>query len=147
MNFSHFMAAISVITAFVVIGVFGYVFYLLVYPFNVVTLQEFSVPARVVQGEPIPYTLRFDKHLNYKPTTRYYVTHPNHQPLEIITSSVNRPTKEQTVNLALSVPASLPVECGYKLQVDLEYSVIFSRTIPYTWESNDFCITQPKEVS
>jgi hypothetical protein len=137
------MQIVSLITALVVIGVFGYIFYLMTYPFDVVTLKRFEVPAKVIQGDPIPYALAFDKHLNYKPTIRYYVTHPEKQSLEIITSSVNRPTEDQTVSLALAVPSSLDVGCDYRIQIDIEYFIIFYRTIPYTWISNDFCIVAP----
>jgi hypothetical protein len=142
---SHVMPILSAITAVIIIAFLSYLFYLLNYPFDVVSLKQFTVPHDVYQGDPIPYTLTFDKHLNYKPSIRYYVIGDRQSPLEIITSSVNRDTKLQTVKLALVVPPDLPVSCGYRIQIDVDYQIIFGRDIPYHWTSNEFCILAPKE--
>lgn len=141
---SHIMAILAAITAVAILSFLGYLFYLMNWNFDIVDIKSFTVPHEVHQGESIPYTLTFDKHLNYKPTTRYYVLRPNTQTLEIVTTSVNHDVKLQTITLAIDVPSTLTIACGYKLQVDVDYQIIFNRDIAYRWTSNEFCITAPK---
>ncbi len=125
----------------------GYVFFQMVYPFEIVELKNFTVTSpHVAQGEPVSYTLAFDKKMNVKPDIRYYFLSPNHQAIEVVATAINRKTGDQTVQLALDVPDSVPVGCGKKLQIDLSYKLIFGRPINYSWISNEFCITLKEQL-
>jgi len=143
MKLSRIMTIISIITFVVVIATFGYVFYLLVWPINIVDLRRFEVTqASVPLDGSIPYIIEFDKHIGFKPEIRYYITSEIDPAVEIVVSSVRRETGAQTRNLAIPVPQSVNPGCGKRLQIDLSYAIILNRTIEYSWRSNEFCIVK-----
>lgn len=115
------------------------IFYIFLYPFNPVTFYNNPFQtnkSEYVAGEYITYTLDFEKHMDIKPTIKYYLTDGVVYPLS--KEGLSRPLGRQTRVLSLQIPEVIP-SGKYHLQIDFDYTIHF-RHIYKSWSSNEFYI-------
>lgn len=118
----------------------AYSVFLNVYPLEVVRLTQSPIPVEpkhVKAGEKICVHMKFEKLLDYKPEVNYYLL--NDSVLELRRSGVSRPVGTNEVSNCFVIP-QMAGEGLHLIQVDLAYEITPTRTINYSWITEEFYV-------
>jgi hypothetical protein len=137
-KFIYYLSMTSIVVAGILIL---YVFYLTFYPFQIVTLNQFSTDKAVYfPGEDVELTLDFEKHHNFKSEVNFYVANGMTYPLT--TTGAQRKVGMTKTKVVKHIPPELHPGT-YRIYVDIAYRPISIRPeIIYTWSTNEFVVTQ-----
>lgn len=133
------LSALVLVSAFLLIVYFGY---MLLWPFNPVTLHSdpFPTDKKVYRhGDKLTYTLDFTKHINVPPKISYHLVNGVSYPLTH--GGVSRPMGNNKKHLQIVIPQDIPPG-RYQLQIDLEYPINPVRKIYRIWQSTSFDILE-----
>lgn len=125
-----------------------YIFIVALYPFEVVTLLENPIsatPKKVYAGQNIEMTMRFEKHMNIKPSISYYLV--DGEVILIKSESINRPLGYNERSQIIKIPKGV-AQGKYYIQIDLTYPITSFRNIYYSWVTEEFeVLPATKEAS
>jgi hypothetical protein len=115
-----------------------YLFYLSFWPFNIVTLHEFTTVEKTIKrGEDLHYNLKFTKYVDAPSNIKYFLV--DGVVLRLEADSTYRQTGSHSAYISRKIPTT--INGGrYKLRIEIMYEIAPWRHITYTWESNDFLI-------
>lgn len=136
--FQRGLILMSYFTLILTSALIAYLFYLSLWPMEIVRLKDFHMESNLVKrGEMFSYYLDFEKLKDYKSETRYYLVDGIIIRLE--EKGVQR--KPSTYKIISSRQTPKTINPGiYKMRIELDYRILPWRTITYVWESNQFKI-------
>lgn len=136
--FQRGLIAMSYFTLILTSALIAYLFYLSLWPMEIVRLKEFRMETNVAKrGEMFSYYLDFEKLRDYKSESRYYLVDGIIIRLE--EKGVQRKPDSYKIISSRQVPKTINAGM-YKMRIEIDYVITPWRTITYVWESNQFKI-------